>query len=180
MVLLFAFQFNSFGQERYGNTVNLGVGIGGHYGYYRFAGRSIPVLHLDYEFDVARNFTLAPFVNVHTFNRKRYWGNSNHPHRDYNYHQTAFALGVKGTYYFDALLNAGSNWDFYLAGSVGFVAVHSRWESDYDGDRDYYARPNPLFLDVHIGVEYHITNRVGIFLDVSSGVSTLGLAFHRR
>lgn len=35
-----------------------------------------------------------------------------------------------------------------------------------------------LYLDGHIGAEYHISQKIGIFLDLSSGVSTFGLAIH--
>jgi len=35
-----------------------------------------------------------------------------------------------------------------------------------------------LFLNIHIGAEYHINKKVGVFLDLSSGVSTIGLAIH--
>jgi hypothetical protein len=35
-----------------------------------------------------------------------------------------------------------------------------------------------LFLDLHLGAEYHLNNRVGLFLDLSTGVSTIGLAIH--
>lgn len=34
-------------QERYGNTLNLGVGVGGYYGYYRYVGNSLPVLNIN-------------------------------------------------------------------------------------------------------------------------------------
>ena len=52
--------------QQYGHTLNLGVGIG-YYGYYHHAGRTLPVLDLNYEFDVARNFTLAPFVSLYSY-----------------------------------------------------------------------------------------------------------------
>ena len=47
-------------------------------------------------------------------------------------------VGVKGTYYFDQLLGAGSKWDFYLSGSLGFAIVRSTWDDGYYGDRKYY------------------------------------------
>lgn len=56
--------------EKYGNELNLGVGIGGYSGYYRYVGHSLPVFHLNYEFGVARNFTLAPFVSISSFFKK--------------------------------------------------------------------------------------------------------------
>lgn len=176
--LLMIFQFNSYGQEKYGKSLNLGIGLGGHYGYYEYVGNLIPVLHIDYEFDVVKNLTLAPFLNIHTYTKSHYWGNPNNSYKNYNYRETGVAMGVKGAYYFDELLKAGSNWDFYLANSLGFVAVYSHWDDDYDGDRDYYRRPNPLFFDMHIGAEYHIHNRIGLFLDLSTGASTFGIAIH--
>jgi hypothetical protein len=86
-------------------------------------------------------------------------------------------LGVKGTYYFDQALGASSDWDFYLAGSLGFSVVNSKWDNGYTRDNNYHT-VDPLFLDLHVGAEYHLSNKVGLFLDLSTGVSTLGLAFH--
>lgn len=160
-------------QERYGNTLNLGVGVGGYYGYYRYVGNSLPVLNINYEFDAGRNFTLAPFVNIHSYSRSRKWESKN-----YYYRETGFSIGAKGTYYFDALVNARPKWDFYVAASVGFMAVISRWDAGYDGDKDYYRRHRPLFLDFHLGAEYHVNNRLGIFFEFSTGVSSIGIAIH--
>jgi hypothetical protein len=160
-------------QERYGNTLNLGVGVGGYYGYYRYIGNSLPIFNINYEFDVSRDFTLAPFANIHSYSRYRNWED-----KKYNYRETGFSVGVKATYYFDALVNARPKWDFYVAGSVGFVAIISRWDAGYDGDKDYYRNQRPLFLDFHLGTEYHVNNRLGLFFELSTGVSTLGIAIH--
>ncbi|MBV5314369.1 MAG: hypothetical protein JZU47_13790 [Prolixibacteraceae bacterium] len=156
--------------ENHGSTLNLGLGIGGYSGYYGYIGHSLPVFHLNYEFDVARNFTLAPFISFSNY-RNRYNNN-------YYYHETIIPIGVKGTYYFDQIFNANSDWDFYMAGSLGFSIVRSSWDNGYNGDVNYYNNGNPLFLDLHIGTEYHLNNKVGIFLDLSTGVSTIGLAIH--
>ncbi len=158
--------------QKYGRTLNLGLGVGGYYGYYGYVGRSLPVFHINYEFDVARNFTLAPFVSFSTYRHAYYWHDNN-----YYYHSTLIPLGIKGTYYLDQLLRADSHWDFYLAGSLGFVIVRSSWDDGYGGDTNYYSDGNPLFLDLHIGTEYHFNNHLGAFLDFSTGVSTIGLAF---
>ncbi len=159
---------------QYGKTLNIGVGIGGYAGYYGYLGRSIPVLHADYEFDVAKNFTLAPFINYYTYRNRFESGNNR-----YYYRETVIPIGVKGSYYFDDIVSANSNWDFYLAGSLGFAIVNNRWDNDYNGDKNYYRHGNTLFLDAHIGTEYHFTQKLGVFLDLSSGVSTIGLSFHR-
>lgn len=159
--------------EKYGKTLNLGLGVGGYSGYYGYVGRSLPVFHLDYEFDAAKNFTLAPFINFYSYTNKYHWDKN-----DYYYHETVIPIGLKGTYYFDQVVQANSKWDFYLAGSLGFAIVNSRWDDGYYGDRDYYRRGNPVFLDAHLGTEFHINSKVGLFLDLSTGVSTIGLSIH--
>jgi hypothetical protein len=159
------FAQRTYSSEKHGHTLNLGLGIGGYSGYYGYVGHSVPVFSINYEFDVAKSFTLAPFATFYSYNSK-------------NYRETVIPMGVKGTYYFDQLLNANSDWDFYLAGSLGFAIVNTYWNNDYKGDRTYYSKSSPLFLDFHIGAEYHVSSRVGIFLDFSTGVSTLGIAVH--
>jgi hypothetical protein len=150
--------------ERFGRTLNLGLGIGGYSGYYGYIGRALPVFNINYELGVARSFTLAPFATFYTY-------------KDGYYRETVIPLGLKATFYFDRLLRANSNWDFYLAGSVGFAIVKSTWDEGHQSDVVLH-NASPLFLDVHIGTEYHLNDRVGIFLDLSTGVSTLGLAIH--
>jgi hypothetical protein len=156
-------QNNSY-SERYGHTLNLGLGVGGYAGYYGYVNQSVPVFHINYEFDVARNFTLAPFATFFTY------------HRNY-YQETVIPIGGKGTYYFDQILGANQNWDFYLAGSLGFSLVRTSWDNGYYQDNTYKGA-NPVFLDLHIGAEYHLSQKIGLFLDLSTGVSTIGLAFH--
>jgi hypothetical protein len=152
--------------EKYGSTLNLGLGIGGYSGYYGHVGHTLPVFHINYEFDVARNFTLAPFATFYSYR--------NEPD---HYRETVIPIGAKGSLYLDRVLNANSQWDFYLAGSLGFALVNSSWDAGYSGET-YYQNVSPLFLDLHIGTECHLSNHVGLFLDLSTGVSTLGLAFH--
>lgn len=177
-ITCFAFYGNSqeiASAEKYGKTLNLGLGIG----YYGYVGHSMPVVHADFEFDVARNFTLAPFVSFYTYKNYYYWGsNSHYPYRNYYYHQTVIPIGLKATYYFDQLLKAGPKWDFYLAGSVGFAYRKTTWESGYYGTTTVNEGTGPLYLDLHIGSEYHLNNKAGLFLDLSTGVSTIGLAVH--
>ena len=155
----------SSSSEKYGGTLNLGLGVGGYSGYYGYVGRSLPVLHINYEFDVLNDFTLAPFATFYTY-------------RSDHYRETVIPIGVKGSYYLDKAFNANSNWDFYLAGSLGAALGTTSWDRDYNGDRDYYRGRGDLFLDAHFGVEYHINSKLGLFLDLSTGVSTIGLAFH--
>jgi hypothetical protein len=159
--------------ETYGHTLNLGLGIGGYSGYSGYVGRSLPVIHVDYEFEVIKNFTIAPFADFFSYSNSYFYGNNN-----YYYRETVIPIGAKGTYYFDQLLNANSKWDFYLAGSLGYAIVFSRWDTGYTGDKNYFRQASPLFLNIHIGSEYHINKRLGISLDISGDGPTVCLALH--
>jgi hypothetical protein len=180
---LTAFTINAQDQqtpEKFGGTLNLGAGIG----YYGYVGHPIPVGTVNFEFDIAKNFTLAPFVGVYSYQNHYYWANPNKPYDDpnyyheYSYRVIAAPIGLKGTYYFDQLFKASEKWDFYAAGSVGFVLRTVTWDNDYYGDRHVYQSGSPLYLDAHIGAEYHVNQKAGLFLDLSTGVSTVGLAIH--
>jgi len=167
--------------EKFGGTLNIGTGIGGYSGYYGYIGHAMPVFHIDYESDMVKNFTLAPFVNLYTYSNGYYRSiscNPDIPKEYFTYHETVIPVGAKGTYYFDKLLNAGSKWDFSVSGSLGIAIINSSWTSGYDGETTYFHSSNPLFLDVHVGTEYHMNKTLGIFVDISSGVSTIGLAIH--
>jgi len=161
--------------EKYGHTLNAGIGLG-YYGYANSA--LIPAIHADYEFDVAKNFTLAPFITVYTYRNYYYWGDPNYPFRNYSYRETVVPVGVKGSYYFDQLLKAGPKWDFYLAGSLGFAFRRTTWENGYYGSTVIDHSASGLYLDVHIGTEYHLNTKLGLFLDLSTGLSTFGLSAH--
>ena len=158
--------------EEYGNTLNLGVGIG----YYGYVGHSMPVLHADYEIQVANNFTLAP--SFFSYQNYYYWGNPNYPYRNYSYRETVIPIGVKGSYYFDQILGAGPKWDFYLAATLGVAIRKTTWENGYYGETTVEHGSSGLYLDGHIGTEYHLNNKLGLFLDLSTGISTFGLAIH--
>lgn len=160
--------------EKYGTTLNAGVGLG----YYGYIGHSTPVLHADLELDVAKNFTLAPFITYLSYTNYYYWGNNQNPYRNYKYKQTVMPVGLKGTYYFDKALGATSKWDFYLAGSLGFAIRKTVWEEGYYGDYKVEKGTSGLYLDGHIGTEYHLSSKAGIFLDLSTGISTVGVAIH--
>jgi hypothetical protein len=166
--------FDASAQEKYGRTLNLGLGVGGHSGFSRYAGKLLPVFNINYEFDLFRNFTLAPFASFYTYSDKYTWSNT-----DYTYRETVIPVGLKGSYYFDELFGANSKWDFYAAGSLGFAIVNAHWDAAYDGDRDHFHSGSAFFMDVHAGAEYHFNSKVGAFLDLSSGISTIGIAFHQ-
>ena len=152
-------------QEKYSRVLNLGLGLG----YYGYLGGSIPVIHANYELDVARNFTLAPFISFYRYNSDYYWKGTSH------YSVVVIPIGVKGSYYLDEFFLVNDKWDIYLGGSLG---INISWENNYVGERKPYNRANNLYLDINIGAEYKVNSRIGIFLDLSSGVSTIGIALH--
>lgn len=160
--------------EKFGKTLNLGLGLG----YYGYVGHAMPVVHANFELDIARNLTIAPFITVYTYRQNYYWGDQNNKYRNYYYRETVIPIGGKVSYYFDQLFKAGSKWDFYLAGSLGFAIRTTTWESGYYGETTIRQRSSPLYIDAHIGSEYHMNEKTGLFLDLSSGVSTFGLAIH--
>lgn len=160
--------------NKYGNTLNLGVGVG----YYGYVGYSMPIIHADYEVDIAKNFTLAPFITAYQYQKYHYWGNPNNAYRDYYYRVTVIPIGVKGSWYFDNFVHAGAKWDFYLAASLGFAVRKTVWENGYYGETYVEHGSSGLYWDGHLGVEYHLNQKLGLYLDLSSGISTFGLAIH--
>lgn len=161
-------------QEKYGNTLNAGVGLN----YYGYRGYTTFAFHANYEIDVAKNFTIAPFISYSTYQTEYYWGNKNYPYRYYHYRETFIPIGVKGSYYFDELLKANEKWDFYGALSLGYTLHKVSWESGYYGDYGVYRSRSYLYLNLHIGAEYHINEKIGIYGDLSTGMSSLGAAIH--
>lgn len=157
--------------EWYGNTVNLGIGPG-YFGAFLLPS---PYLTANYEFEVARNTTIAPFIGLATYRSDPQFYQGDY----YYYRATVIPVGAKVSYYFDDILNASPRWDFYLAGSLGYAYVRKGWESGYHGSVGTVPGVTPLYLDLHIGAEYHINHRTGIFADVSTGVSVVGVALHR-
>ncbi len=176
LFMLLAVQgFELKAQEKFGKTLNLGLGLG----YYSYAGYYFPAVHLNYELDVARNFTLAPFLTYYTYHNYVYWGNMPaYPYKNYYYNEMVIPLGVKGSYYFDELFNAGPKWDFYAAASLGFRVRKVVWENGYNGDVRVERDTSPLYTDIHIGTEYHLSKRIGLYFDFSSGMSSIGIAVH--
>jgi hypothetical protein len=157
--------------ENYGNTLNIGLGIA-----YFGDLRSAPIVLADYELNVARNFTIAPFIGFSSYRSQGFYYSGDY----YYYHETVIPVGAKATYYFDELLELNPRWDLYLAASLGFTYDHIAWDNGYYGDKGVASGTSSLYLDGHIGAEYHFSKYTGVFLDLSTYVSTVGLAFHSK
>ena len=160
----------SANHEYFGNTLNIGVGPG----YFGATLMRSPYFTFNYEVDVLRNFTLAPFVGFSTYrSNPQVWGP-----RYYDYRGTIMPLGVKASYYFDEVIELPERWDLYAAGSLGYTIISKRWEDGYGGSVGTLPGIRPLFLDIHIGAEYQVTDATGIFLDLSTGTSVVGVGLH--
>lgn len=151
------------GSEKYGKTFNIGLGTGiGNYGY---AFSATPAVHMDYEFDLIRTLTIAPFVTVYHYSNNFY-------------RERVIPVGLKATCYFDEILKAHPHWDFYLASSLGFAIRETVWENGFAPDPNTHYGPGALYLVLSIGSEYHINKKLGAYIDLSNGISTIGLSFH--
>lgn len=161
-------------KEVYGNALNAGAGLG----YYRYVGYPVQTVHVDYELQIDADITVAPFINMYAYSGTYFWGDLNNETRIYDYSETVIPIGLKVSYYFDKLLKAGPNWDFYSSGSLGFVFRKTTWEPAYTGKNQIDPGMGPLYLDLHIGSEFHLTKVFGFQLDLSAGMTTLGLCIH--
>lgn len=146
---------NKTSGEQYGHALNLGLGFG-----YGGVGSGL-MLAANYEFDVAKNFTIAPFIAFQSYSNAAY-------------SYTIIPIGAKGSYYFDDLLKAPSDWDFYLGLSLGYSIESFSYKFATYTPVD----KNPLFLGGHLGAEYHVSPKVGIALDLGSRYSTIGVGLH--
>jgi len=161
--------------EHHGRVFNVSVGLS----YYGYIGHPLALGNINYEFGVNRNFTLGPTVSVFaTTTYNNYWGDEAHPTHDYFYRETYVPMGLKGTYYFDDVLGAGSRWDFYAGASAGYVYRSITWENGYGGDTSVEKKGKSYFIAAHLGTEFHVNRFAGVFVDLSTSVSTIGVAVH--
>ena len=158
-------------EEKYGNTLNAGVGVG----YFNYIGVATMMGTVNYEFDVAPYFTLAPFIGVYGFQDNYY---SFDTYRNYTYNETVVPMGVKASYYFDQLLHVTNKWDFYASLSAGYSYINVTWESGYTGDRAAYKSATNLYLNLHAGAKYHLSDMAGLFADLSTNAALVGVSIH--
>ncbi len=169
LFLAFILPLIGHSQESYGKTANLGLGLG--YGWYR---SSLPIIHFNYEFNAAKNLTLAPFVTLIHYGYTQKWNG-----KKYKYRSTTIPIGVKASYYFDEIFSLDPKFDIYLGAMIGFNLYSARWDDDDYNGPDYDRRTSSLYWDLNFGVEYHINERIGLLLDLSTGISTFGIAIHQ-
>ena len=75
------------------------------------------------------------------------------------------ALGGRADYYFDSLFGLNEKWDIWAGVDAGFLI----------GDGDSFT------VNAHAGVEYRISELIGIIAEFGGGVTSsggIGVAFH--
>lgn len=161
-------------KENFGRTLNFSAGLC----YFNYIGQAVEAAHINYELQIDKNLTVAPFLTVYTYQGQHRWGDVNNEVRYYDFRETVVPMGLKVSYYFDDLLRAGTAWDFYSSVSIGFNYRNATWENPYYGPRNIHPGMGPLYLDAHLGIEYHLTKTIGLHLDLSTGLATFGIAAH--
>ncbi len=97
----------------------------------------ISAINVNYEFQVADAITVAPVALV-----------------DFD---GDFGIGVKGTYYFDALFNLTDPWDTYAGLDMGY-----KFDSSDFG------------IGIFVGGEWHINDKWGLLLELGGGNLSFG------
>jgi len=160
--------------EHFGKTLNVGSGIE----YASYVGYSVPIACLNYEIEIEKKITVAPFVYVYSYQSSVNLLNSDLLGENYNYTETVIPIGFTVSYYLDELIKAKSHWDFYIAGSLGYINRQTKWTNPYYGNQKHEPGTGAMYLNIHIGTELHITKRIGFQLDVSAGKASIGIALH--
>ena len=99
----------------------------------------------------------------------------------YKWKHTITGINARGSYHFNELLNAPSDWDFYAGASLGYYI----WNTKYDGSGSSYvyngSGSGGLGLSGHVGARYFVKDNLGITLELGGGSvlsgGTLGVTF---
>ncbi len=177
--ILVALATSAFGRKRdrdyesYGNTVNVGLSLA----YYKFVGEAVPAVRINYEIDVAEDITVAPFVGYFGFHSFAFPDKNSPLYRHY-YREIVMPMGATGYYYFDGLLGDHEAWDFYAGLSLGIQYRRKTWTDGYVGASTVAKNTADFYYDGHIGVEYHLSSKIGAYLDLSKGMTMFGIGVH--
>ena len=159
--------------EQFGSTLNLGPIL--NYGLNSNA--NLLYFHVEYEIDLVKNLTIAPFVNFSNITRNNYFNELNSPNKINYYSQPIMPVGIKFTYYLDPIVNLHPKWDLFMGGSTGFaIRKIANKTSGLNSNQSINNGSSGLMFNLHLGTEYHFSKRGGVFLDVSRRTFSLGLA----
>jgi hypothetical protein len=129
--------------------------------------------------------TFAPQAG---FFRYTHWYPSPLPatYPDYNYTVNNLFFGVKVHAYFDRVLDLPKNVDLYFAIAPQFMIRRVSW--DFSSSIPGIPPPNNRWLSnrrgrnsfvlpIHIGAEYKLNRNIGVWGDIGTMMSTVGISF---
>ncbi|MBB6459564.1 hypothetical protein [Flammeovirga kamogawensis] len=144
----------SAGSGNYAGVNNLNLGL---VTYWSHSGSL--AFQADYEFNLARDFTVGPSVSYSS------WKNNN-----YNYYN--IGLGARFRWYADRVLNiTHPKWDVFANGDIGFN-INGNNVPDGQNATSYSA----LWLGIGIGGKFHFNEKIGLQLIIGSGAQ-IGIHF---
>jgi len=137
--------------QHYSNNktlLNLGVGL---------SGWGVPV-YGGLDFSVSKDVTVGGEVSFRSYDEN--WNG-------YNYHHSITGLVGNVNYHFGRWLDVPSSFDFYTGLNLGFYIWSN--PNDYTGNHS-----SGLGLGAQLGGRYYFSNKVGINLELGSGIINLG------
>lgn len=139
--------------------LNAGIGLG------TYTYRGLPI-GASFEYTVKDNISVGG-----SFDFSRYGYNSG----GYKWSYTFLFFAARGTYHFGEILNiSDSKFDPYAGLSLGVRTSSYRDNAGYSGD--YYSPyGNSVFLGLHAGARYMLSEKIGAFGEVGYGVAALRL-----
>ncbi|MCP4521778.1 MAG: hypothetical protein GY827_08840 [Cytophagales bacterium] len=158
----------------YSGTLNVGLGTG-YNGY-----DGIPILAHYEALEAANSLTLGLFLGFGTSSYDFTYTveeNGETVLKEDSYRRSYIPVGIKGVYYIDDLLGLIDELDIYGGVSIGFTYWSYTSSNDQFDEDNFNSGTSPLFWTFHIGIEYHVNDKVGVFLDASTGMSSLGVSF---
>ncbi len=173
---------------RYANRLNIGFG----YNYYA----GIPFI-INYELSnkalgmaedpleaYQMGLTFAPQVGFYRYSN--WYPSPAAAYSNYNYTVNNLFFGVKLHAYIDRVIDLPKNLDLYFAVAPQFMIRRVTW--DYPSNVPGIYQPNNKWLanrrgrntfalPIHIGAEYKLNRNIGVWGDIGTMMSTVGLSF---
>ncbi|MBB6460820.1 hypothetical protein [Flammeovirga kamogawensis] len=143
----------------YSGVHHLNVGLAS---YWNHGGTGI---QLDYEFHLAKDFTVAPSLS--------YASHIHQHHNNDDWRHSTIGLGARFRWYADRVLNISHpKWDVFASGDIGFAINSYKYVGDgsHNHNEDYNgSTSSPLWIGLGIGGKYHFNDKIGLQLIIGSG-----------
>ena len=137
-------------QSNYKSNTLLNLGVG-------FSGWGVPV-YGGLDFKMNRDITLGGEISYSSYDEN--WdGNT--------YHHSITGIAMNLNYYFNNILSIPKDFDFYTGLNLGFY-IWSNPEN-YPGNHS-----SGLGLGAQIGGRYYFNNKIGLNLELVTGIANLG------